>query len=220
MTQSESSCWRSRAGRGDAASIDDLLCNISCCLRPRIAFRVTGTPEAGPQLRPIQFSTTLSVLEAERGAYELRVRGWRKFHLLDVRHASASRGNVGIRGMLLCTRVTRVTLLLHQPTGSDTARGRCALTLPGLMHPLTTYMIPYDFTCMAASCGTIGAVRAAGGVPDGQPGPGRAPAVQDRPARSGQQLLRSVRQVRTATARSLLMLVVTACHRSTLIHVT
>ena len=57
---------------------------------PRIAFRVTGTPEAGPQLRPIQFSTTLSTLEAERGAYELRVRGWRKYHLLDVSCASAT----------------------------------------------------------------------------------------------------------------------------------
>ena len=50
--------------------------------------RVQGdgdAPEAGPQLRPIQFSTTLSTLEAEQGVYELRVRGWRKFHLLDVR---------------------------------------------------------------------------------------------------------------------------------------
>ena len=72
---------------GDRLPVDEAL-PPGC---PRNAFRVTGAPEEGPQLRPIHFSTTLSALEAEQGAYELRVRGWRKFHLLNVRGASASR---------------------------------------------------------------------------------------------------------------------------------
>ncbi len=55
-----------------------------CCTRPRIALRANGAPAAGEQIRPIQFSATLSEFQVEHGAYELRIRGWRKFHLLNV----------------------------------------------------------------------------------------------------------------------------------------
>ena len=45
---------------------------------------MSGEPFPGPQMRAILFSATVSAFEAEQGAYELRIRGWRKHHVLNV----------------------------------------------------------------------------------------------------------------------------------------
>jgi len=154
----------------DAALINHW-CEMSCCLRPRIAFRVTGTPEAGPQLRPIQFSATLSTLEAEQGAYELRVRGWRKFHLLDVRRASLYLRKGTLKRawhVAKCTSHNHIATLCNQPAMTLLVDAG-ALTLPGLMLPLTTCNLQALSHAPRRSVGQLALCDPAGGQPDGQP---------------------------------------------------